>query len=132
MDQHIRSAAGVLRKMSSGEAADWLLTHYPADSENIGEGLSIASHLSWKKADQLRLAEHFLSRVPFASARPYQMLASIMPVHRLVAALKERIPSDESGRDLLWYHVGPVLSRAARTARDQQAAQALMSDVKAR
>lgn len=131
MDQHIRSILGDLRKMSSGEAADWLMAHYPADGENTGEALNIASHLSWEKADQRRLAQHYLGRSPFASSRPYQALASIMPVHRLVAVLKERIPSDESGRDLLWYLAGPVLTRAAKTARDQEAVEAFRSEVEA-
>lgn len=117
--------------MSSGEAADWLMAHYPADSEKIGEALNIVSHLSWKKADQRRLAEHYLSRLPFASSRPYQALASIMPVHRLVAVLKERIPDDESDRDLLRYLVGPVLTRAVKTAQDEEAVQAFMSEVTA-
>jgi hypothetical protein len=123
--------AADLRKMSSGEAADRLMTHYPADGEKIGEALDIASHLSWKKADQLRLAEHYLGRSPFANARPYQALASIMPVHRLVAVLKDRIPGDESGRDLLWYLAGPVLARAAKTARDREALEAFRSEVEA-
>jgi hypothetical protein len=123
--------AGDLRKMSSGEAADWLMTHYPADSENVGEALNIAFHLSWKKADQLRLAEHYLTRLPFASARPYEVFASILPVHRLVAVLKERMPADEARRDLLRYLAGPVLTRAVKTARDQEAVQAFMSEVKA-
>jgi hypothetical protein len=131
MDQHIRSMVADLRKMSSGEAADWLMARYPADCENIGEALDVASHLSWKKADQLRLAEHYLGRLPFANAKPYQALASIMPVHRLVAVLKERIPSDESRRDLLWYLAGPVLTGAVKTARDREAVEAFMSEVKA-
>lgn len=131
MNQHIRSTAAELRKMNSGEAADWLMTQYPADSANIGEALDIASHLSWKKADQLRLAEHYLGRLPFANARPYRALASVMPVHRLIAVLKKRIPSDESRRDLLWYLAGPVLTRAVKTAQDQEAVQAFMSEVKA-
>lgn len=131
MDQRLRSAVNDLRKMGSSEAADWLMAHYPVDSGSAGEALIMASHLSWKKADQLRLADHYLSKLPFASARPYEVFASMLPVHRLVAILKDRIPSEEADRDLLWYYAGPVLTRAAKTAQDHEAVQALMSEVNA-
>lgn len=131
MDQRLRSAVNDLRKLGSSEAADWLMAHHPFDSESAGEALIMASHLSWKKADQLRLADHYLSKLPFASARPYEVFASMLPVHRLVAILKGRIPSEEADRDLLWYHAGPVLTRSAKTAQDREAVQSLMSEVSA-
>ncbi len=117
--------------MGSNEAAEWLMAHHPVDSESAGEALIIASHLSWKKADQLRLADHYLSKLPFASSRPYEVFASMLPVHKLVAILKDKMPSNEADRDLLWYHAGPVLARASKTVQDTEAVQNLMSAVSA-
>lgn len=131
MDQHLKSAVNDLRKMGSSDAADWLIAHHPVDSESAGEALIIASHLSWKKADQLRLADHYLIKLPFASARPYEVFASMLPIHKLAAILKDRMPSEEADRDLLWYHAGPMLKRAVKTIQDHEAVQTLMSEVSA-
>ena len=129
MDQHLRSAVNDLRNMSSSDAADWLMVHHPVDSKSAGEALIIASHLSWKKADQLRLADYYLSKLPFASARPYEVFASMLPIHKLIAILRDKMPNEEADRDLLWYHAGPVLTRAAKTTQDHEAVQTLMSEV---
>lgn len=130
MDQKLRTLIGDLRKMSSSQAADWLMDRYPAGSANWGDAMTILVHLSWKKAEQERLANHYLSRVPFASARPYEAFASFMQVSRLIDILRKGIPHDRRDRGLLEYHVGPVLARAARTPADHEAVQRFLSELK--
>jgi hypothetical protein len=109
-----------LRKMASSEAAEWLIEQYPVGSANWGDAIGIMAHLSWKKADQARLADHYLSRLPFASAKPYEVFASFMNISRLVDILRKNAPSGVSDRNLLEYHAGPVLVRAAHTPEDRE------------
>jgi hypothetical protein len=131
MDQELRSLVGDLRRKSSREAADWLMDHYPAGSTNWGKAITILVHLSWKRAEQVRLANHYLSRLPFASAKPYEAFASFMRVSRLIGILRQNVPSNDRDRGLLEYHVGPVLVRAAKTPADHEAVRRFMSELKA-
>lgn len=78
MDERLRSVVSDLREKGSGEAANWLMEHYPVGGANSGEAFTIIPHLSWKRADQVRLAEYYLSGMPFAHAQPYEVFASFM------------------------------------------------------
>jgi hypothetical protein len=55
--------------------------------------------LSWKTVDQVRLADHYLSKLPFASETPYAAFASFMSIKRLVGILQRHMPAepDRSG-----------------------------------
>lgn len=132
MDQRLRALVSDLRKLSSSEAADWIMEKYPSGGMNSGEAMTIISHLSWKKPDQFRLAEHYISALPFANARPYEVFASFMQVPRLIDILKKRIPSDDRGKQLLEYHAAPVLTRAAKTPEDHEAVRGFLAELKAR
>jgi hypothetical protein len=92
------------------------MERYPLGSPNSGEPITILSHLSWKKADQVRLAEYYLSNMPFANAWAYKAFARVMSVHHLVEIMKKHIPSDDR-KQLLEYHVATVLASAARAKR---------------
>lgn len=130
VDERLRSIVSSLREKSSNEAANWLMERYPFRSHNWGESIIILSHLSWKKADQIRLAEYYLNAMPFADAWPYRAVATIMPVHRLVAIMKKRVPND-SHKTLLEYHVVTVLRPAARTQKDREAVESFLAELKA-
>ncbi len=131
MDERLRMIVSDLRNRVSGEAADWLTEHYPVDSPNSGEAFTIISHLSWKSPDQQRLADYYLSGLPFASARPYKTFASFMRVTLLIETLRKYLPTDER-KQLFEYHVAPVLKQAAKTPEDQEAVKSFLAEVKAR
>ena len=56
-----------LGEMSSKHAADWLVLTYPVGSAGYGSAIALITHRSWKRSDQIRLAKHYLSKLPFAS-----------------------------------------------------------------
>lgn len=130
MDERLRKIVNDLRHRGSNEAADWLTEHYPAGSANSGDALTIISHLSWKRPDQQRLADHYLSGIPFASARPYEVFASFMKVSPLIEIMRKYIPSDDR-KQLFEYHAAPVLMRAAKTSADQEAVRGFLAELKA-
>jgi hypothetical protein len=132
MNQQLRALASDLRKMSSRDAADWLMDRYPAGSNDWGKAISLLRRRSWERADQVRLAHHYLSRLPFASPKPYEAFASFMQVSWLIDIVSEHIPSNEQDRSLLEYHLGPVLAHAAKTAEDHEKLQHLMLVLNAR
>ena len=111
-----------LAGMSSSDAATWLMETFPLDREGWGEALVLMPHRSWKRADQLRLARYYLSRIPFAGPRGYEAFLSFMSVPRMLAVLKEHLPADPDERSLLAYYLGPLLARTARSATDSAAA----------
>ena len=131
MDERLRSIVSDLRERGSSEAAGWLMEHYPVGSANSGEALTIIAHLSWKKADQVRLAEHYLSSMPFAHAQPYEVFASFMSMSGLIGVMRKYIPSGER-KQLFEYHAVRVLTRAAKTSKDREAVQKFLEEVKAR
>ena len=130
MDERLRSVVNDLRKKSYSEAAGWLIQQYPAGSPRSGEAIVILAHLSWKRAEQVRLAEHYLSDLPFAHARPYETFASFMKVRYLVDILRKHIPSDRQRKQLLEYHAAPVLNRAAKTTEDREAVRRFLEELK--
>lgn len=131
MDERLKAVLSDLRNKGSSEAADWLIGHYPAGGANSGEAFTIISHLSWKRSDQQRLADHYLSGLPFASARPYEVFASFMKVPLLIEIMRKYLPTGDR-RQLFEYHAAPVLTRAAKTPEDREAVDSFLADVKAR
>ena len=112
-----------LAEMRSSDAATWLMETFPIDREGWGEALVLMPHRSWKRVDQVRLARYYLSRIPFASARGYEVFLSFMSVRRMLAVLKEYLPADPDKRSLLAYYLGPLVTRrTARAAADSAAA----------
>ncbi len=131
MSRNIEPIVSDLRKLTSRDAAEWLMERYPVGSADWGDAITIIAHLSWKKADQARLADYYLSRLPFASAKPYEVFASFMKVSRLVDILRKNAPSDTSDKGLLEYYAGPVLERAAKTPVDREKVEGFRSELKA-
>ena len=129
MDERLRTVVSDLRNKGSSEAADWLTEHYPAGGANSGEAFTIISHLSWKKPDQQRLADHYLSSLPFASARPYEVFASFMKVPLLIEIMRKYLPLGDR-RQLFEYHAAPVLTRAAKTPEDREAVDSFLAEMK--
>ena len=118
-----RSAATELRLLPSSAAADWLIEHYPAGSGEYGTAFDLMAARSWTRADQRRLAGHYLARLPFASAKPYKVFLSFMAVPVFLSVLEKHLPRDKSGLELLRYHLEPMLVRAAVTDKDRMVVQ---------
>ncbi|WP_313460687.1 hypothetical protein [Stenotrophomonas sp.] len=85
---------------------------------------------SWKRADQKRLADHYLARLPFASAKPYKVFLSFMAVPVFLSVLEKHLPRDKSGLDLLRYHLEPMLVLAAVTDKDSRVVQDFLARLK--
>jgi hypothetical protein len=115
MNEAQRRNINLLRSMESSEATDWLLENHPKD------GCIYIAKRSWKKGDQTRLAEHFLSTIPHASAICYEALLSVMSVAWFSGIVEKLIPEKESDRDLLKYYLLPALTKAAKTDKDNSA-----------
>ena len=62
MDSRLISLCKELAKMTSDQAAAWILSRYPLASDNWGEALLLLPHRSWKKPEQKRLADYFLRK----------------------------------------------------------------------
>src|SRR5262245_9934105 len=116
--------------MTSKDAADWLIEHFPRRNPDCGRALQAISHRSWLPRDQIRLAEHYLSRLPFASEKPYEVFASFMKVTTLLDILRKNLPSEDGGRRLFEYHVRPVLLRTAKTPKDRDAVTRFLYELK--
>jgi hypothetical protein len=129
MDKELKSKLDELRKMPSEEAADWLLANYPIGSENSGDAFLMIPRLSWKKGDQRKLAEHYLSKMPYANPRPYEAFATIMRTTRLVDIVADFLPASEADKSLLRYHLAPVLTKSVKSDADRAAVEVLLSKI---
>ena len=130
MNEAQRAMCRHLAAMSSSDAATWLMETFPLEREGWGEALVLMPHRSWKRADQLRLARYYLSRIPFAGPRGYEAFLSFMSVPRMLAVLKEHLPADPDRRSLLAYYLGPLLARrTAGSAADSAAAQEFLAQL---
>lgn len=118
MDEKQRQICDQLRELQSSEAAGWLMEHYPTSGGHWGEALLVMPHRSWEKRDQIRLAKYYLSKIPFASARGYEVFASFMSVASLISVIRDFVPPSAEDRRLLEYHLSPVLRRKAESDKD--------------
>jgi hypothetical protein len=105
--------------MSSDEAATWLLNEYTFENENWGEALILITHRSWSKNDQIRLAEYYLKKIPFASAVGYESFLSFMSISNFTKTLQKYMPPSKSDKNLLKYYLIPILSRKVNSEIDK-------------
>jgi hypothetical protein len=129
MDQRTRTKLAELRAMTSADAADWLLENCALGSEQLGDAFLFIPKLSWRRSDQARLAEHYLSKMQFASGVPYEVFARIMPLRKLVDVIERLLPESETNKDLLRYFLAPILEKAAKSDSDREALQALLHKI---
>ncbi|HDS0922577.1 TPA: hypothetical protein QDZ10_001032 [Stenotrophomonas maltophilia] len=118
-----------IREMSSHDAADWLMENYPAGTPNYGTAFQLMPRRSWKRSDQIRLAEHYLARLPFASNTPYRVFLSFMAAEVFVLQIRKFLPDEESSIKLLQYHLGPVMREAAKSDADRVLFSRLMAEL---
>lgn len=118
-----------LAKMSSEQAAEWLMTKYPVESIDYGEALLLIPHRSWKRSDQKRLAQYYFRKLPFSGARGYEAFASFMSVRAFLDCVKERLPMSASDASLLLYYLIPILDRAAKSDSDRQLIMSFINEI---
>jgi len=124
MNEAMRKLAAELARMTSEEAAEWLMSRYPIDS-SYGEAFILLAHRSWRREDQRRLARYYLQRMPFASSKPYEVFASFMSLRALIPILKEYLPESTEDMQLLQYHLTPILRQLVRSDDDAKLVEAL-------
>lgn len=120
MDKRQRALCTQLAKMSSDQAADWLLANYPLESSDWGEALLLIPHRTWKRPDQMRLAKYYFKKLPFSGPRGYESFAAIMSIKSLLDCISEAIPAEKSRIDLLLYYLTPTLNRAAKSDSEKE------------
>jgi len=129
MDRDLTEMLGRLKAMECGAAADALMASYPAGSPNWGAAIELIGHLSWPKKDQVKLAKHYLSRLPFANAKPYEVFANIMSLPTLLQILKEYAPSNDRDKNLFRYYAKPALERAKPSDSDRKMVEEFFSNI---
>lgn len=128
-DIEVNREAKMIRAMSSPDAADWLMHAYPAGSFNNGHAFNLLTRRSWLRGDQVRLADHYLAGIPFASDRPYLIFLSFMSVRRFVAVLRNALPSDKSRLRLLRYHLSSDTVLRAISEQDRAVLAAFLTEI---
>lgn len=130
MDNELKTIAACIRGLSSQEAASWLMESYPVDALDYGNAIALLTHRSWKRADQVRLANYYLKKLPFASSRVYEAFASFMSIDLLIKILNEHLPKSSAEMSLLVYYVGPVLEKSVRTETDRELVRSFISELR--
>lgn len=103
---------------------------YPAEGADYGNAITLLPHRSWKRADQVRLADHYLRKLPFASSRVYEAFVSFMSIELFIRALKKHLPRDGADKNLLVYYAGPVLEKSVRTETDRELVRSFVSELR--
>lgn len=129
MDERQREICDHLRQLSSSDAATWLMEQFPTGASNWGEALIAMPHRSWEKPEQIRLANYYLAKIPYASARGYEAFASFMSIARLISVLGQHVPLAADDKRLLAYHLTPVLRRKAISDSDQALVRSFLDEL---
>lgn len=109
-------------------AADYLMEHCPQGSPRVGDALVLVQHLTWKPADQMRLARHYLAAQPHAHARYLEAFASFMSLKNYLTVIREVWPTRFEDVGLFRYN----LSGAMRCYDTSTEAKRLIDDLFAR
>ena len=115
MNENDRKEAAYLRKLSSGEAATFLIRKYD-------EGIPVTiTRRSWKRVDQFRLARHFLRGKALAGDRGYKDFLSFMSVTNFLDVVEEGLQGlPTKDLQLLLYYLMPCLQKFAKTQKQIQ------------
>ena len=132
MSPEQRKISKYLRGLSSFEAAEWLLEKYNRETnEKYGEVFAVLPHRSWKRQDQIKLADHYLSHLPHATGRVYKIFLSFMSVPVFIDIIKRNLP-EKDGYDLLIYYLEPILWKHAKTDKDRKLVDEFIHELKSR
>ncbi|MCM2565250.1 MULTISPECIES: hypothetical protein [Janthinobacterium] len=115
MGNDVKNEIANLRKIPTDEAVDWLLLNYSVENPDYWKALQIIPHLSWRRGDQIRLAKHYLKKIPFANGKVYDIFLSIMSFKVFIKVMEEKLPIKGENIELLLYYLIPALERYAKT-----------------
>lgn len=107
-----------IKSLSSEEAARWLIDTYHLDSDDLGDAYTVIQHRSWRKNDQINLANYFLDKQPHASPVGYEAFLSFMSIPSFIRVMKQKLPEDRSAYSLLLYHLDSVLKKHSKNEKD--------------
>lgn len=130
MNEFQKNSIMKLARMSSEDAAQWVIENYPLSANNYGDAFFYVCHRTWKVPDQKKLARYYFKKLPFSSERGYEAFASIMSMKNLIGCVRELLPSTASDKNLLLYHLLPVLNKHASNEGDHQLIFDFCSEVK--
>lgn len=102
---------------------------YPAGALDYGSAIAIIPHRSWERKDQIRLARHYLQRIPFAHGAPYAAFLSFMSVPVFIDVIREHLPRDKGDLSLLMYYLRPALLSKAVTETDKDYAARFLDQI---
>lgn len=98
-----------LRKLDNHERYLWLLNEYPLESKDYYLAFQIIPLFSWGRKERKLLMEYYLSKLPFASERPYLVFLKISPLKEFLDVL-DKIVDRKINNDLslLSYHLDRI------------------------
>ena len=118
MDSLMQKQSSDLRKLTSDEAANWLIKTYPIETSDVGEAIALLPHRSWKRADQIRLCKYYFQKIPFANSKVYEAFASFMSIDLMIKIVEENLPTSDSEVNLLLYYLTPTLKKHSKSTKD--------------
>ena len=130
MDDNQRKLCAFIRALSSAEAATWIIDQYPLHSVDFGEAFILMPHRSWRREDQIKLANHYLKGIPFASERVYEAFLSFMSVPVFTRIVKNNLPDNKSDLSLLTYYLKPLLTKLVMDGNSEQEVRELFQAIK--
>ena len=110
MKQHELELINKLRRISKEEAAEFLTREFPAGSQLSGTALVAIRRISWPKAQQMLLAEHYLSNLPHSTSVWYDAFLTFMSVSNFLRAIR-KIEINIDDLSLLEYYLRGSFSR---------------------
>jgi len=132
MLEKYRKECAYIRTLSSADAAAWVLEKYSPESDGGKVYPIVLAHRSWKKREQLILANAYLQNIPFASSRGYEDFLSFMSIPAFIRVTKDHLPDTPKDIGLVLYYLGPALRKYQRTPNDECAITEFIHDLKSR
>jgi len=129
MNDDEKKQSSHLRSLSSEDAASWLISEFSLEKENYGKAIKLITHRSWKKSDQLKLANYYFGKIPFANGRAYEPFFLSMSLSVLISAIRNNLPSAKEDLDLLNYHLSSLLKKYVKNEKDKKIAEKLLKEL---
>ncbi len=129
MNDDEKKQSSHLRSLSSEDAASWLISEFSLEKENYSEAIKLITHRSWKKSDQLKLANYYFGKIPFANGRAYELFFLSMSLSVLISAIRNNLPSAKEDLDLLNYHLSSLLKKYVKNEKDKKIAEKLLKEL---
>ena len=96
-----------------------------------GDPYVVMPHRSWKRSDQIKLADCFLSNLPLGAKFGYESFLSFMSLPVFIDVIKRNLP-EKDGYDLLIYYLEPTLWKHAKTDKDRKLVEEFIHELKSR